>query len=104
MPAERRVTPPTVDKDVEIFAYDFKLSSGQPGGAIEFIIPYDDKGLTEEEELLSVCGKYLNEETNEWEDIFYTVDTKANEVHIISDHLSTYSAFKIANAVNTYPK
>lgn len=92
-----KVTPAPVDKDVEIYAFDFRLSSGQPGGAIEIIIPYNDKGLTEDEELLSVCGKYLNEETNQWEDVFYTVDTDANKVHIITNHLSTYSVFKITD-------
>ncbi|NLK88023.1 MAG: hypothetical protein GX279_11115, partial [Clostridiaceae bacterium] len=45
--------------------------------------------------LLSVCGKYLDEQSGEWEDVFYTVDTQTNEVHIITDHLSTYGAFKI---------
>mgnify|MGYP000854141818 CR=1 FL=1 len=92
-----KVTPAPVDKDVEIYAFDFRLSSGQPDGAIEIIIPYSDKGLKEEEELLSVCGKYLNQETNEWEDVFYTVDTEANKVHIITNHLSTYGVFKITN-------
>jgi hypothetical protein len=71
-----KVTPASVDNDVEIFAYDFKLSSGQPDGAIEIIIPYSDKGLKKEDEILSVCGKYLNEETNQWEDVFYTVDAQ----------------------------
>jgi len=92
-----KVTPASVDNDVEIFAYDFKLSSGQPDGAIEIIIPYSDKGLKKEDEILSVCGKYLNEETNQWEDVFYRVDAETNKVHIITDHLSTYSVFKITN-------
>ncbi len=92
-----RVKPASVDRDVEIYAYSFKLSSGQPEGAIELIIPYDDAGLSTDEELQSVCGKYLNEQTGKWEDVFYTVDTQANEVHIITDHLSTYSAFKIVD-------
>lgn len=92
-----KVKPAPIDDDVEIYAYDFKLSSGQPGGAIELTLPYDDKGLEKDEEILSVCGKYLNEQTGEWEDVFYTVDTEANEVRIITDHLSTYSVFKITN-------
>ena len=92
-----KVTPAPVDDQVEIYAYDINLSSGQPDGAIEIIIPYSDKGLSEEDELLSVCGKYLNEGTSEWEDVFYTVDAEANKVHIITDHLSTYSVFKITN-------
>ncbi len=92
-----KVTPASVDNDVEIFAYDFKLSTGQPDGAIEIIIPYSDKGLKKEDEILSVCGKYLNEETNQWEDVFYRVDAETNKVHIITDHLSTYSVFKITN-------
>lgn len=92
-----KVKPTSVDSDVEITAYNFELSSGQPEGAIELTIPYDDAGLSGEDELLSVCGKYLNEQTGQWEDVFYRVDTEANKVHIITDHLSTYSVFKITN-------
>ncbi len=92
-----KVTPAPVDSDVEIYAYDFKLSSGQPEGALELIIPYDDAGLTAEDERLAVCGKYLNEQTGQWEDVFYMVDTEANKVSIITDHLSTYSVFKVNN-------
>ncbi|NMR89224.1 hypothetical protein HKB06_26125, partial [Vibrio parahaemolyticus] len=33
----------------------------------------------------------------QWEDVFYTVDADANEVHILTDHLSTYSVFKVMN-------
>jgi hypothetical protein len=52
-------------------------------------------GLSADEEILSVCGKYLNEETKQWEDVLYTVDTETNKVHILTDHLSTYSVFTI---------
>ena len=92
-----KVKPAPVDSDVEIYAYGFKLSSGQPEGAIELTIPYDDAGLNAEDERLSVCGKYLNEQTGQWEDVFYTVDTEANKVRIITNHLSTYSVFKVNN-------
>ena len=92
-----KVEPAPIDEDVTIYAYDISLSSGQPEGAIEIVIPYNDDGLDKNEEHLSVCGKYLNESTNLWEDVFYTVDTKANEVHIITDHLSIYSAFTFSN-------
>ena len=94
----QKVTPAPVDSDVEIYAYDFKLSSGQPEGTVELIIPYDDAGLDTDEELLSVCGKYLNEQSGQWENVFYTVDAEANKVHILTDHLSTYSVFKVRNA------
>ncbi|MDD4298649.1 MAG: hypothetical protein PHS98_03360 [Bacilli bacterium] len=90
------INPEPID-DVEIYAYDFKLSTGQPKGTIEISIPYDDRGLKEDEEIFSVCGKYLNEETGEWEDTFYTVDSKTNTVRIVTDHLSTYAVFKITN-------
>jgi hypothetical protein len=93
----QKVTPSPLDEGVDIYAYDFKLSSGQPEGVVKLTIPYDDSGLNTDEELLSVCGKYLNEQTGQWEDVFYTVDVEANEVHIFTDHLSTYSAFKIKN-------
>ena len=93
----QKVTPAPVDIDVEIYAYDFKLSSGQPEGTVELIIPYDDAGLDTNEELLSVCGKYLNEQSGQWEDVLYTVDADANKVHILTDHLSTYSVFKVRN-------
>lgn len=82
---------------MDIYAYDFTLSSGQPEGTVELTIPYDDTGLGNDEEILSVCGKYLNEETKQWEDVFYTVDAEENKVHIFTDHLSTYSVFTIQN-------
>jgi len=94
----QKVSPASIDSDVEIYAYDFKLSSGQPEGAVELTIPYDDAGLGADEELLSVCGKYLNEQSGQWEDVLYTVDAEANKVHILTDHLSTYSVFKVTNA------
>ena len=94
----QKVSPASVDSDVEIYAYDFKLSSGQPEGTIELVIPYDDAGLGEDDEMLSVCGKYLNEQSGQWEDVLYTVDAEANKVHILTDHLSTYSVFKVTNA------
>ncbi|HBR31158.1 MAG TPA: hypothetical protein DD733_03640, partial [Clostridiales bacterium] len=92
-----KVNPTPLDDDVEIYAYDFKLSSGQPDDVFEIVIPYNDKDLSQEDELISVCGKYLNEDTGEWEDVFYRVDAETNMVHIITDHLSTYSVFKITN-------
>ena len=94
----QKVSPTSIDSDVEIYAYDFKLSSGQPEGTVELTIPYDDAGLGANEELLSVCGKYLNEQSGQWEDVLYTVDAEANKVHILTDHLSTYSVFKVTNA------
>jgi hypothetical protein len=94
----QKVSPTSIDSDVEIYAYDFKLSSGQPEGTVELTIPYDDAGLGADEELLSVCGKYLNEQSGQWEDVLYTVDAEANKVHILTDHLSTYSVFKVTNA------
>ncbi len=94
----QKVSPASIDSDVEIYAYDFKLSSGQPEGVVELTIPYDDAGLGADDELLSVCGKYLNEQSGQWEDVLYTVDAEANKVHILTDHLSTYSVFKVTNA------
>jgi hypothetical protein len=96
--AVQKVSPASIDSDVEIYAYDFKLSSGQPEGTIELTIPYDDTGLGDDDEILSVCGKYLNEQSGQWEDVLYTVDAEANRVHILTDHLSTYSVFKVTNA------
>lgn len=94
----QKVSPASIDSDVEIYAYDFKLFSGQPEGTVELTIPYDDAGLGADEELLSVCGKYLNEQSGQWEDVLYTVDAEAKKVHILTDHLSTYSVFKVTNA------
>ncbi|MDD2391524.1 MAG: hypothetical protein PHU94_01125 [Bacilli bacterium] len=84
-------------EDVTIYAYDFNFSSGQPEGAIEISIPYSDKGIKKEEEKISICAKYFNEETKQWEDVFYIVDPEENVVKIITDHLSTYAVFKITN-------
>ncbi|HHX72791.1 MAG TPA: hypothetical protein GX701_07705, partial [Clostridiales bacterium] len=93
----QKVSLPPIDNDVDIYAYDFKLASGQPEGTIELIIPYDDAGLDRDGEILAVGGKYLNEGTGQWEDVLYTVDTEANEVHIFTDHLSTFGVFKVVN-------
>lgn len=93
----KQIRPEPVDGDVEIYAYDFSASSGQPDGVVEIAIPYDPSGLSEEEEALSVCGKYFNAESGSWEDVFYSVDAAENKVRILTDHFSTYSAFKIKN-------
>ena len=90
------VTPEEI-QDIRIYAYDFNLTSGQPLGTVEIIIPYDDEGLDQEEEEGSVTAKYLNEETNDWEDVFYAVDAEKNEVKILTNHLSTYAVFVITN-------
>jgi hypothetical protein len=92
-----KVKPSSFDSDVEIYAYNVELSSGQPGGVIELTIYYDDSGLSAEDERLAVCGKHLNEQSKQWEDVLYTVDTQTNTVHIFTDHLSTFSAFKVVN-------
>ncbi|MDD4734098.1 MAG: hypothetical protein PHU05_04560 [Bacilli bacterium] len=92
----KEVQPDEIE-DVKIYAYDFKLSSGQPESAIEISISYSDKGLKEDEEIHAIAGKYYNEETKQWEDVVYTVDTKNNIVKIITNHLSTYGVFKVTN-------
>ncbi len=93
----KKVKPAEIDSGVEIYAYDFQLSSGQPDGVIEIAISYSDKGLQEEDEKRAICGKYLNEETGEWEDVFYTVDPDSNTVRILTDHLSIYGVFKVTD-------
>src|SRR5690554_2360308 len=93
----QKVASAPIDNDVDIYAYDFKLSSGQPERVVELTIPYDDAEVDTDEELISVCGKYLNEQSGQWEDVLYTVDAEANKVHILTDHLSIYSVFKVRN-------
>ena len=39
------VEPENSDPDIEIVAYDFILSSGQPKGEIEIVIQYDDNDI-----------------------------------------------------------
>ncbi len=92
-----KVTPDTPDSDVDIYAYDFAVSSGQPEGVVEIVIPYDDADVSGDEEQLSVGGKYYNEQSGAWEDALYWVDTEANTVHILTDHLSTYGAWVVRN-------
>lgn len=93
----KKVQPAAIDPAVEIFAYDFRLSSGQPDGFIELAISYPDSGLSEDEEKEAVCGKYYNEQTDKWEDVIYTVDPVSNTVRILTDHLSVYGVFKIVD-------
>ncbi len=91
-----KVTPEPPDGDTDVYAYDFAVSSGQPEGVVEIVIPYDGAGI--EEERLSVGGKYYNEQSGVWEDALYWVDADADTVHILTDHLSVYSVWVVRNA------
>lgn len=85
-----------VDPDIDIFAYKFNLEE-EIDYAVEITIPYEIKGMSEEEQLKSVVGKYYNETTKEWEDVFYKVNPEDKTVTILTDHFSTYSVFVIKN-------
>lgn len=61
-------------------------------------IPFDSSFCDSGENPADCVGAvYYNETTGEWEDCLYTVDEAAGELVIITDHFSTYGAFKVKN-------
>lgn len=45
-----------------------------------------------------MAGRYFNEETEEWENVIYTVDTENKQIVIVTDHLSLYGSFYVLDA------
>lgn len=85
--------------DWKIDAYE--ISAGDLhdlGTYIEIRLPYTDDFCAEgSDPAKCVAAKYLNEETNQWEDVLYTVDAENHEVVITTDHFSYYGCFYVSN-------
>ena len=81
----------------QVKAYNFTLSGKTEfGGLIEITLPYDESFIKGEESG-SVMAMYYNPSSNKYEPIDYEIDTQKNEVKILTDHLSEYAIFVLAN-------
>lgn len=92
--------PEKVDEfgEVKVTAYDFDL-----GGRTDFedviviTIPYEEAYVEKGAETECIGAKYYNQETGEWEGVYYEVDTQNRQVIIYTTHLSTYGVFQVKN-------
>ena len=83
------LTPKVTDKTLRGFALDLSLSNDihQLSGTVDITVPME----TEEGEKMHAA--YYNEDTGEWEPVFFRYDEDNGKVVITSDHLSTFSIF-----------
>ncbi|MBQ7566289.1 MAG: hypothetical protein IJT18_04140 [Oscillospiraceae bacterium] len=82
--------------DWKLEAYD--ISAGDTHELdtyIEIRLPYTDDFCKAGDPAKCVAAKYLNETTNQWEDVLYTVDEENHEVVITTDHFSIYGCFYV---------
>lgn len=91
------LTPSVIEGVTRGFSIDLSLSNGQHElyGTAEITIPVNP-GPDEE-----VCAAYYNEETGEWEPVYYEYDKNAGTVTITTDHLSNFALFFVINPMTT---
>jgi hypothetical protein len=82
-----------MDGVVSGFAIDLSLSDGrhQLSGTADILIP-----MTYNPEK-QIGAAYFNEETGEWEPVYFEQNKETGEIKIITDHLSEYAIFEVAN-------
>ncbi len=87
------LTPKVIDGTARGMAIDLSLSNGvhDLAGTAEISIPYEVGGNEK------VHAAYFNEETGEWEPVYFKHDKENGNVIITTDHLSTYSIFTTYN-------
>ena len=83
------LTPKVLDGTARGFALDLSLSNGEHElcGTAEIAIPFE-VGANEK-----VHAAYFNEESGEWEPVYFKYDKDNGSVVITTDHLSTFSIF-----------
>ena len=88
---------------VRIQTYDISLEDQEEfDDVVTITLPYDQEYTQEGMEAESVCAKYYNEETGEYESIPYTVNAEENTVEITTTHFSKYSLFEVKNSYTRY--
>ncbi|MDD2534408.1 MAG: zinc ribbon domain-containing protein [Eubacteriales bacterium] len=93
-----RELPEKTDQDngVKVTAYDFALDDqANFDDVITIAIPYDAKYAESGVENECIGAKYFNQDTGEWEGVYYEVDTENGQVLIYTTHLSTYGVFQV---------
>ena len=89
--------PHAMEGVVDGFAIDLSLSDGshELTGTVDITIPVSDTSK-------KYGAAYYNEETGEWDPVYYELDKTAGTFTISTNHLSTYGIFEIANEVLSY--
>ena len=87
------LTPRPFDGVVRGQAIDLSLSTDvhELCGVARITIPFEQR------EGETVCAAYLNEESNEWEPVYFRYDEEEQEAVIITDHLSMFGVFSVVN-------
>jgi uncharacterized protein YsxB (DUF464 family) len=101
----KRITPKPlpankeIEDEYEVSVYDFKLDGiTEFVDLIEIVLPYNESFIkATSDESASVIAMYYNPDTNDYESVDYEVDTDKNEVKILTNHLSEYAIFVLAN-------
>lgn len=101
------------ENDVKIEAFEIKAEEiDKFTDLIEIRIPYDDSFIEVGNVEKNIGAMYFDEELGEWTPVYYELDKTTKEVVILTNHLSTYSAYTIKNensraariiAVSSYP-
>ncbi len=101
------------ETDVKLEAFDIKAEEiEQFTDLIEIRIPYDETFIEAGNVDKNVGAMYFDEELGEWTPVYYELDKENKEIVILTNHLSTYSAYTIKNensraakiiSVNSYP-
>lgn len=87
------------DEGVTRSVYSFTVDGRTEfDGMIDITLSYDEDDTIPGDEEGSVLAQYYNEELGEWELVDYTVDTQANTVTIVTDHLSDYCMVTVNQA------
>lgn len=89
--------PHAMEGVVDGFAIDLSLSDGshELTGTVDITIPVSDTSK-------KYGAAYYNEETGEWDPVYYEFDKTAGTFTISTNHLSTYGFFQIADKMTTY--
>ena len=89
--------PNAMEGVVSGFAVDLSLSDDthELTGTVDITFPVTDTSK-------KYGAAYFNEETGEWEPVYYEYDKEAGTFTISTNHLSTYGFFQIADKMTTY--
>jgi hypothetical protein len=90
------LTPNVIDGVVGGFAIDLSLSDGTHDltGTVDITIPVENTNK-------DYCAAYFNEESGEWDPVYYEYDKSAGTLTISTNHLSTYGFFEVYDELTT---
>jgi len=88
--------PDVIDGVVGGFAIDLSLSDGthELTGTVDITIPVEDTNK-------NYCAAYFNEESGEWDPVYYEYNKTAGTLTISTNHLSVYGFFELYDELTT---